>query len=250
MSAFTPTTEETTTGNQETGEGNQTSWLDKIASEKGDQWKDPEVIAKGYAHAQVEIERLKAKEEEFQKNDYAKALLETLQENQDAGSASGNTGESVQSGAGEETHTGANPEDVQRLIEEALVAKDAEAKATTNMVKVNDALKQSFGTEAEAKVKEKATELNLSLEYMEDLAKTSPSAFLALMGEAEQKNTNRQATNGVNTDSGNFTGQSGERNQAYYNKMRRENRKLYYAEATQLQMLDDRRKLGERFYNH
>lgn len=76
----TPTIESTENLNplQQQSETNE-DYIARVAQEKGEQWRDPQTLAKGYVHAQQRIKELEAKQEELSKNDYAKELLAQLQ---------------------------------------------------------------------------------------------------------------------------------------------------------------------------
>jgi len=112
---------------------------------------------------------------------------------------------------------------------------------------VESSLRAKFGEQANKVVHDRAKELGLSIEKMKEIANDSPAAFLRLVGEPEAKQTNSQVTGTVNTSGFNST-VNGERNQSYYSNLRRTNRKLY--DSLQPQMLQDRTRLGDKFYTN
>ena len=89
MSVFDTDSDQTTDGSQNTESAFQTetqpqdSFLGKLVETKGEQWSDPEVLAKGKLEADTYIStlesQLKELKEDLGKQDYAKSLLEQLQ---------------------------------------------------------------------------------------------------------------------------------------------------------------------------
>jgi hypothetical protein len=86
----------------------------------------------------------------------------------------------------------------------------------------------------------------MSLERMRDIAAESPNAFFALIGEKPQQPFSPLTQGSVRTEGVNMQ-TSTERNFDYYQKLRRENRNLYYSAKTQQQMFEDKSRLGEKF---
>lgn len=239
-----PTTEQqndTTKTADSTDTQTNEDWLAKVVTEKGDHWKDPQTLAKGYAHAQARIKELEALEEKMKEQDYSKTLLEQLQAKQQAPEEvippqpeAAPKDDTVNNGP-----TSLSPEDIESLLEKTLSAREKQKT-------VESSLRSKFGDQANKIVHDRAKELGLSIEKMKELANESPAAFLSLVGEPEVKQPNTQVHSTKNTSSFNST--SGERTQAYYSNLRRTNRKLY--DSLQPQMLQDRTRLGDKFYTN
>ena len=85
----------------------------------------------------------------------------------------------------------------------------------------------------------------MSLERMRVIAAESPSAFFALIGEP--KKTFSPITQGSVRTEGVGMQTSTERDWSYYQKLRRENRNMYYSAKTQQQMFEDKARLGDKF---
>lgn len=221
---------------------NHDSFLDRLVSEKGEQWKDPEALAKSHFHAQARIKELEEKVNGYSEQDYAKTLLEQLQAKQAPEVVTPQTPEVAKapSDAGPEDTNRLSPEDVESLLEKALTKRE---KATT----VEVALRDKFGDNANVVVHNKAKELGLSIKKMQEIAEDSPQAFLRLVGEPEKMETNKNFDSTFNSSSDFNSGNSTERNSAYYAKLRRSDRKTY--DRLQVQMFDDRVRLGDKFYN-
>ena len=82
-----------------------------------------------------------------------------------------------------------------------------------------------------------------------DLARKSPDAFFRLMGLDRQEDGNFQAPPRSNQRSDNFSPNTQKRDETYYDKLRRENAKVYYDPKTQVQMHKDAQQLGAQFFN-
>ena len=223
---------------QTTQESQTEDYLGKVIAAKGEQWKDPNTLAKGYLAAQEFIEQLKKEkagiEEDLKKQDYSKQLLETFKQSKPAQVDQPNT-------------TSAPDESSLRaLIDQTLTARERENTAKQNIDLANKKLEEMFGTEAIKTVEAKRLELGLSKERLQEIASESPTAFLRLIGDPAPKQDNRTVKGSLNTSV--FTANPSERNFQYYQKLRKENPKQYNTPATQNAMMEDRIRLGDRFY--
>lgn len=217
-------------------------WIAKVAEKKGDHWKDPQTIAKGYLHAQQRIQELEALAEETKKNDYAKQLLEELKQ-QKAPAISSEAAQSQGNQAQENTTP--NPVDIESLITKALTDREKQNTVSQNVALADQKLVEVYGTEAAKVVNQRAQELGMSLDRLKELAGESPTAFLRLIGDANPKETNKGFNATINTTSG-FE-RNAERNNEYYMKLRRENKRKFYDPKIQAQMLADMQRLGANF---
>lgn len=231
---------------------NQEDWLKKLVETKGEQWRDPQVVAKGKLEADAYVKQLESQlaeiREEMGKQDYSKELLEALKNkapestNGQSPQSNNNNGGTIQS----QTNSALSDEQIKRLVETALTEREKTNTSTQNITLVEQKMSEAFGTEAQAKVQEKAKELGLSLQRMQEIAAESPTAFLSLIGDKAKelqpivKGTIR--TEGVNMQA------SSERNFGFYQELRRKNRKQYFSPEVQRQMFQDRTRLGEKFY--
>jgi DNA polymerase III alpha subunit (gram-positive type) len=238
-------TDTTATESQQDG-----SYLQKIVEAKGDNWKDPEVLAKGKLEADGYIKNLEDQlsqmREDLKKQEYKNEVLDQLQTKAAETTAATNEVPNNNSST-KDQNTTANfsEEDLKSLVEKTLGQRELEAKVQGNLQLVDKELEGSFGTEAKAQIEKKATELGMSIERLRDIAAESPNAFFALIGENKRPVSPMVAgsvrTEGVNMQS------STERDFNYYQKLRRENRNLYYSAKTQQQMFEDKSRLGDKF---
>lgn len=255
MSVFTEgaATEQSTQTEPQTTETTppQESFVAKLVEAKGENWNNPEVLAKGKLEADSYISQLETQlaqmREDMNKQDYAKTLLDQLQNKAAEPTTAkpampnNNTG-----GTGEgNTNSGLSEEDLKSLVEQTLTTRDKENTVKQNLALVDQELEKSYGTDAKAKLQQKAEELGMSLQRMEEIASESPSAFFALMGEPK-KSFNPMVQGSVRTEGVNMQA-STDRNWDYYQKLRRENRNLYYTPKIQRQLMEDKGRLGDKF---
>lgn len=243
---------ETTQAEPQTFE-TQESYVKKLVEARGENWQDPEVIAKGKLEADNHIKELERQLEELRgdlsKNEYAKQLLETLQGKAEAPTSS-NTVAAQQNneGSAADQNTTGEASDLESLVEETIRKREQQQTAKQNLDQVQETLTKAFGTEANKVVQERAKELSMSLDRLQEIASESPSAFMRLIGEAPVAENNPTPSSSVNTTAA--FNQSSERNWNYYQNLRRTNSKQYYSPKVQNQLVQDRQRLGDRFYSN
>lgn len=228
------------------------SFVDKLAQAKGDNWRDPEVLAKGKIEADGYIKTLEDQlmeiREELKKKEYKDAVLSQAESKAPALTA-GNSQVAKNGGDidGGNTNQTISEDDLKSLVEKTLSQRDQNNLLKQNLAVVDEELTKTFGTDAAEVVAGKAKELGMSMERLKEIAQESPNAFFTLIGE-KPRNTNPLVNGSVRTEGVNMSG-SGERNFQYYQKVRRENRTLYFSPKLQQQMMSDANKMGERFYS-
>ena len=169
----------------------QESFVQKLVEAKGENWKDPEVLAKGKLEADGYIktleEQLAQMREDMNKQDYQAQILEQLQ-NKAAETTTANPATPNDNGSTETQDTTASlsENDLESLVEKTLVKREQDAVIKQNLSQVDQELVNSFGTEATAKVQEKAQELGMSIERLRDIAAESPTAFFSLIGQPQK----------------------------------------------------------------
>jgi len=246
MSVFDSTVDQSAAPNN--SEDNQ-SFVAQLVAARGEQWSNPETIAKGKLEADQHITRLEQQLKELNEDlgktkaeqDYAKTLLETLQSQKPLAGTSEQSTES-QSGAGKEDTT-LDPSSLKELIAQVLDNRTAEQRAADNRTKVDSYLQQTYGTEAGKTVQEKAKELNLSVDYLKSIAEQSPNAFYQLIGAPKPRESAAPPSGSVNSVA---TMQSGERTYAYYRELRKSDPVRYNSLQIQKQMFADAKKAAEK----
>tara|TARA_R110000803_G_scaffold167327_2_gene230555 strand:- start:136 stop:921 length:786 start_codon:yes stop_codon:yes gene_type:complete len=231
----------------------QESFVSKLVETRGEKWGDPEVIAKGKLEADAYVktleEQLAQMREDLGKQDYASQLLTQLQQKAPSPTvgntvASNNNNESG-TYADDNTNQPVDDELLKSLVEKTLTEREAKATVDQNLSVVVTQLEELYGTEANATVQKKAQELGMTLERIEELAKESPSAFFALLGE-NRVPAKSLAHTSIRTEGVNYEN-TGQRDWAYYSQLRRENKNAYYTPKVQQQLLEDKQRLGSKF---
>jgi len=255
QSAGSQPQETQTTENTQQETQPQESYLQKLVETRGENWKDPEVLAKGKVEADAYIKNLEDQlaqmRDDLGKQDYAAKLLQQLEGKASAptndkplGSNNNNTG-----GTNTEDNTSlaVSEDSLKSLVEKTLTEREQQTTASQNIAAVDKALQESYGTEAASVVQKKSEELGIGLERMQQLASESPSAFFALIGE-QQKSFKPMTQGSVRTE-GLSNQSSSDRDWSYYQKLRRENRNEYYSPKVQQQLIEDKMRLGDKFGN-
>ena len=251
--ATTQTEQSTELQGQETTP--QESYLKKLVEAKGENWNDPETLAKGKLEADGYIktleEQLSQMREDMKKQDYQAQLLEQLQNKATEPAAVNNEVPTNNNNNGDidtQNTTGVvNEDDLKSLVEKTLTQRDKDAVVKQNLGQVDQELESSYGTEATAVVQKKAAELGVSMDRLREIASESPNAFFTLIGEP-QKALNPMVQGSVRTEGVNMQA-STQRDWSYYQKLRRENPNEYYSPKLQQQLIADRMKLGDKFGN-
>jgi hypothetical protein len=245
MSIFDQTTDQNAENQAPLG-GATSSFVERLVASKGEQWNDPEVIAKGKVEADDHImlleQQLKEMREDLGKQDYSKQLLETLQQSKAQETPPAAV---VQEGT-QPAVTPVEAETIESLVAQALQKRETTATAESNLALANASMVETFGTEAAATVQAKANELGMSLDSLRDLAAQSPAAFASLIGSAPVSQAGSAPRTSVNSAAA-FQS-NGDRDYAYYAALRKSDKERYYSPQVQREMLADRQKLGrERF---
>jgi hypothetical protein len=224
----------------------QESFVAKLVEAKGENWNNPEVLAKGKLEADGYIQQLESQltqmREDLGKQDYAQKLLDQLQ-NKAADPTTANTGGTSDGN----TNPNLSEDDLKSLVEKTLSAREKDGLVKQNLSIVDQELEKSYGTEAKATVQKKADELGISIERMQEIAAESPNAFFSLIGEPK-KTFNPMVQGSVRTEGVNMQS-STERNWAYYQNLRRTNKHEYYTPKVQQQLMEDKMRMGDGFGN-
>ena len=237
------------------GNGNQLSFMDQLVGD-GKKFSDVEALAKGKMEADQHIHNLemqvKALTDSTAKNDYAKELIDQLQNNKaaapntasDVVPPNNNTNVSTEPA---NTPSGLSEDDLRSLVTKTLAEQKGKEVADSNLRAVDAKLTEKFGTEANARIEKKAMELGMTKDRLQAIAAESPTAFFTLIGEPTQMPNNPIINGSVRTDS--VVQNTSERNFNYYQDMRRKDPKMFNSPAMQAQQMDDAVRLGDKFYN-
>lgn len=229
------------------------SYVQKLVETRGENWKDPETIAKGKYEADLFIEQLKRQNEELrselnnaEKIDQLMEMIKNQNKSPDSGGGStqskGFPPETKKEELSEETLRG--------LIAEHVSQREVETTRQKNLNEVDSTLRGKYGDAASSVVRQRASELGMSVQEMQEMAAKTPKAFLKLVG-ADSTSTKESSVTVGNTQrsEGVPNRKTGNRDWNYYQELRRKNKHQYFASGTQQQMLKDLKEMGrEAFY--
>lgn len=149
-----------------------------------------------------------------------------------------------------QTVAGMTAEDVLKLVEQ----REVNTRKAGNLQAVEATLVNQFGAEAKGFLTLKAQELGLSIEELLQTAQRSPNAFYQLVGIQTTNGTrNASLTAHMQTTTKGGTPPGPEvRNQAWYDKKKKEMGSWKYVSDTalQVQRAKDMRLLGDRFFEN
>lgn len=230
-------------------------WFEEYVGE-GKKFKDERDLAKGKAHSDAFIKRLEDEMLQLRTELNTRLKLEEFVTKMNSQSTGANqTTQTV--GTGTSTDGTAlnaiSPEDIDNIVEQKLIAKEAAVKAQNNVQSVKSKLQAAYGGDFQNTLRSKTKELGLTEEFVADLAKTSPQALLTLLGiqegqEARQQDNVFAPRTSVNTISmSQLT--PGEKTFKDYEKMRKQNPAVYWSNGVQNEIHKQALKLGERFYS-
>ena len=244
------TTENVTT--EPTQNETPSSYVEQLVGE-GKKFKDAEALAKGKLEADKHIEEitrtLNELREEVKKQQYTKELLDTLQR-KGTESGTAETGEPTQTrNSATENTTQTSEVDIETLVEQAITKKEQARTVEQNVATANTAMVAQYGEKAGEVVQSKARELGISVDRLKEIAAESPTAFLQLVGAKTEKAPASQVAPPGSIRQDSLNTNTSDRTFDYYQKMRKENKNLYYSPKVQRMLMEDRMRLGEKFYN-
>jgi hypothetical protein len=145
---------------------------------------------------------------------------------------------------------GMSQEDIRKLIENQIEQERSQSQAQQNVEFVRNELTKAWGNEYPLRLRDKAKELGVSEDYLQGLAAEQPKVFLATVNPAvPTQNPNsglppRTATESSLSAMGGTT-----KNNAYFQKLRKENPKEYWKPSVQNEIHRLAAEMGDSFFN-
>lgn len=216
---------------------------------EGQKYSDPDQLAKAYAHIESHAKKLEAENARIRaerdvndatnnnRQDPAPNGQEPLQNQQDQ----------QNSEAPNNSPSPGSDVDFRSQIKEEIRALNEEERAQVNMDAAARKMVEVFGSEqaaAEA-IRKRAQELDVSVEWLRDSAKRSPNAFYASMGITAGGGSHSTPSPNPEVRLGNT---QNVKNFEFFDKLRKDNPKLYYSADNQREMMNEARKQGSAFY--
>lgn len=228
---------------------------------EGKKFKDAAELAKAKAHSDAFIERLQRELSGIRTELNTRVKLEELMDRMSTTNSERNVNTQATQTAAENGQTGTatknlSSEDIEKVIEQRLAAKEQERQITNNVSTVKNRLMAEYGDNYVAELEAKTKSLGLSREFVANLAKTEPKAFFALMGLDSAPGTQKKQDDVFSTPprgSVNTTGFSasgvGEKKFHDFEKIRKEDPARYWSAQVQNDLHRQAMKLGEKFYS-
>lgn len=227
---------------------------------EGKKFKTPEDLARGKIESDQFIERLKGELAGLRTELNTRQTLEQLMDKMAGNNGStdnsnqmANNQTPVNSGDGAQNKS-FTEDDVMRIVESKLSEAEKTRVQNANLSLVRNALSEKYGNDYVSKLKESASALGVDENFLQDMAKNQPKAFLKLIDTGTT--TNQQSSNnslfapptGQNLRSDNFKPTAG-RTKGYYDQLKAKNPGEYWSPAIQNQMHKDALSLGEKFFD-
>ena len=217
----------------------------------GKKFTDQEALAKGKYESDVHVTNLERQlaelREDIDKGSKIDELMEMIRNQNQPKEPE----DPPNDGNGETSPGQMSEEELKALINTHVSERDTQATESRNVAEVDKALMDKFGDAAGRILTDKAAALSMSVDEMKSLASRNPKAFYRLM-EMDSTRTG---------DSSNLLGGSQRsegvplkgvttKDWAYYQDLRRKDKKLYYSPKMQQEIADARVAGGETFFSN
>ena len=140
---------------------------------------------------------------------------------------------------------------IDEVIDQKLSAREKQNVMTSNIQTVDSQMKTMFGEKAVEVLRNKSSELGVSVDHMMSTAATSPKAFMSWFTSSKEASKSDGFSTSVNTDNNAFSDSQNKSKPFtynYYNEMRRSNPSEYWKPQIQKEMHDKMLATGEDFY--
>ena len=136
-----------------------------------------------------------------------------------------------------------------RKLTETISVRDRERTQTQNLSAVEEIASKVFGPNFRQELDRRRQALGLGSDFLTNLAKEQPKAFLKLLDINETSSVDtRSAAPPVNQRPGSGTSPSGQKNWRYYQNLRRTDEKAYQSPSVQMEMFKALQEQGDDFY--
>lgn len=148
--------------------------------------------------------------------------------------------------ANEEQKPTYDPKEIESLVSNQIQKYESTKRQTANFEQVKNKLREAYGDNYPATLKQQIDSLGLSQEFVDNLARNHPEVLYRTLGlNQQQKSTNFQAPPTSRLRPDQFATNAPKRNWAYYEKLRKEKPEEYFNPKTTVQMHNDVLELGE-----
>ena len=153
----------------------------------------------------------------------------------------------------EPTSNEQNPEQIEQLVNDLVEKRENTNRLTRNLQEVTEKLSELWGTEAEQNWIKLRTDMDMSEQEMRTFASQKPQALLKLAGNVEQTSQEPDPDTSLfshgDVKSTAFVNKNtGAKNMAYYEQIRKSDPDRYWSVPTQKEMHANAQELQERFF--
>lgn len=214
---------------------------------EGRKYTNPDDLAKAYAHSESFIEQLKGENAQLRAAQDAQRATNNQNPNPDDRGQEPLPGQTNGSEAPKQNSSPSEPIDYRSQIRDEIRALNDEERAKANRDLAAGKMVELYGSVDGAKqaVEKRAQELGVSPDWLRDSASRSPEAFFATMG-INAGGTDRSTP--APRPEVRLGDTSNVKNFEYFDRIRKENPKLYFTAATQREMMNQARTMGADFY--
>jgi len=201
-------------------------------------FKDAEALAKGKLEADTFIEQLKGENAELRKELMSRPtsedVLKLLREQTKPADSSR-----------ENTTPVLDEDTLSKLVESKLTSFEVKKKFDANELEADAKMKETYGDKAVEVLKSKAQELGVTVKYLHDTARSSPSAFFKLLGlnETKKYEGTKFEVSTKNTASEGFTSNASVKygTKAYWTELRKKEPNKYFTPSVQQEVLKSKK---------
>lgn len=232
-------------------------WLGEYVGE-GKKFKDAADLARGKAHSDVFIARLQKEMDGLRQELNTRLKLEEFMDRMNSKNSTVGNEQATQTAATASSDGTANtsalsPDDIEKVVEQKLRAKEQELVTQQNLRMTKEKLQEAFGENYAAELESRVNALGLSKDLVNQLAKAEPKALFAMLGLTGQQTRQQELLpssprSSVNTASMGLAAPA-EKTYREYEKLRKQNPGEYWSAKVQSEMHRQAMKLGERFYS-
>lgn len=222
---------------------------------EGKKYKNEQDLAKSVLHKESHIQRIERENAEMRdliaKNDRTARLEEMMTQLLQKNSApSSDTPPQVREELPVNVNKNLSDDDIETKLEQLFTKKTVEQTRKANLSVVKDRLVEAYGDNFADVVKQKASELGLEENEINDLASRNPKLFFKTFDVQTSPTKTAPVTvrNALNTSIPNVTS-DGPKPRSHYLNIKRKDPAAYYQPAVQRQMEADALKLGATFFD-
>lgn len=141
------------------------------------------------------------------------------------------------------------PVDIETTVQKIMSDREAANTRTRNLLDVREKLTQVYGDDFATRVKARASELNISLAKLNEMAAETPVAFYALIGLGTDvgRTVDQTVPPATRQNSAATPHNPNVKNNAYYQNLRKTNPTLYWTPKVQMEEYNELKRQGDAF---